>query len=300
MIIDVHCHVWNKKIVANEVEKLLFEIAEFALHEGFDPATIHDAEGDRLIKDMDEAGIDKTVVFSLDFDLTFKGGVNYREYNDYVANFVKQYPDRLIGFAGIDLRRGREAIDELERCVQDHGFKGVKLWPLTGFYPDDPKFYPFYERAEDLGVTILCHTGIGPAYMKYCRPVYIDTVAYDFRKINFIMAHGGDPWSNEALAVAGKNPNVYFDISASQLIFKKFPMGLYQTLAMTKIIIGLENVLFGTDWPSTLPIMSPKEWVEAIQTLELPMPLQMMGLPEFTEEDKKKILGENAKKVLGL
>ncbi len=297
MIIDVHCHVWNKKIVTDELQRLLFEMAE---HVGYDPSTIHDAEGDRLIKDMDEAGIDKAVLFSLDFDLTWRGGIKFREYNDYVANFVKQYPDRLIGFAGIDLRRGKDAIVELERCVQDHGFKGVKLWPLAGFYPDDPKFYPFYERAEELGVTILCHTGLGPAYMKYCRPVCVDTIAYDFRKINFIMAHMGDPWSNEALAVTAKNPNVYFDISAGQMAYKAFPIAFFQTLGVAKILTGIEKVLFGTDWPSLLPIMSSKEWVEAIQTLELPMPLQMMGLPEFTEEDKKKILGENAKKVLGL
>ena len=34
--------------------------------------------------------------------------------------------------------------------------------------------------------------------------------------------------------------------------------------------------------------------------MKLPPPMKMMGLPEFTEEEKNKILGENAKKVLGL
>jgi hypothetical protein len=46
--------------------------------------------------------------------------------------------------------------------------------------------------------------------------------------------------------------------------------------------------------------MSQKEWVETIRSLGHPAPLQIMGLPEITEDDKKAILGGNAAGVLGL
>ncbi len=36
-----------------------------------------------------------------------------------VAEMFNEYPDRLIGFAGIDPRRGKEAIQELERCIEE-------------------------------------------------------------------------------------------------------------------------------------------------------------------------------------
>lgn len=144
---------------------------------------------------MDEAGIDKTVIFGLDYEFRFRGKVGYKEVNDIVARYVNDYPDRLIGLAAIDPRRGETAIDELERFMEELGFVGVKLWTLTGFYPDDPKFYPFYQRVEELGGVLLYHTGMGPSmtYLKYCRPEYVDTVAVDFPKIKIIMAHIGDP-----------------------------------------------------------------------------------------------------------
>jgi len=261
-----------------------------------------DGTVERLIREMDEAGIDKTVILALDYEFAFKGDVTFRDYNDYVANILKEYPDRFIGFCGIDPRRGKAAIRELERCVEELGFRGVKLWPLTGFYPDDPQFYPFYERVEELGVPILCHTGMGPpkTYLKYNRPVYIDRIAVDFPGIKFQMAHIGNPWMSEAIAVAAKNPNVYFDISMWEVSFKLAPLAFYQTLIEAKMTCGVGKILFGSDWPLFAPICSLKEWVEGIKTMELPAPLRIMGLPEFTEEERKMILGGNAQRVLGI
>jgi predicted TIM-barrel fold metal-dependent hydrolase len=290
LIIDAHCHIWEEKLISKEQKENLYEVAQ-KFH--YDQSLIINGTCDRLIREMDEAGIDKTVLLALD----------YGDHNDYVANILKEHPDRFIGFCGIDPRRGKEAIRELERCVEELGFKGVKLWPLTGFYPDDAAFYPFYERVEELGVPILCHTGVSPpkTYMKYNRPIYVDKVAVDFPKIKFQMAHIGDPWMSEAIAVAAKNPNVYFDISAWEVAFKRVPFALFQTLAEAKMTCGVEKILFGSDWPLFAPILSLKDWVEGIKTMKLPMPFKrMMGIPEFTEEEKKMILGGNAKKVLGL
>jgi predicted TIM-barrel fold metal-dependent hydrolase len=137
--------------------------------------------------------------------------------------------------------------------------------------------------------------------MKFSRPVYVDKVAVDFPDINIIMAHIGMPWVEEAAAVVMKNPNVFVDLSAWEPMLKAAPVALCQALAQIKLGTGsLRQVLFGSDWPLFTPILSLKEWVEGIRTLEMPAPLQMMGLPDFTEEDKRLILGENAARVLGL
>jgi predicted TIM-barrel fold metal-dependent hydrolase len=299
LIIDAHCHFWEEDLISTEFKAVLDQIAKQL---NFDPSLLLDASAERLIKEMDEAGIDKTVLLALDGDFIFCSKLSYKEYNNKLAEYLNQYPDRFIGFAGIDPRRGKEAIVELERSIGELGCKGVKLWTLTGFYPDNLNFYPFYKRVEELGAVVLIHTGMGPpgTYLKYCQPVYVDKIAVDFPKIKFIMAHMGDPWTKEAIAVATKNPNVYIDISAWEPQLKRAPFVFFEALIEAKMSCGIDKILFGTDWPLFNSFLTLKEYVDGIKKMKLPPPMKMMGLAEFTEEEKNKILGENAKKLLSL
>jgi hypothetical protein len=288
-------------MMSDELKELMHGIAEELGYS--DPSLTLRGSPDRLVREMDEAGIDKTVLLALDTEFALREKVSYRYHNDYVARALKEFPDRFIGFAGIDPRRGKEAIAELERCVGDFGFRGVKLWPQTGFYPDDIAFYAFYERVEELGVSILCHTGTSPAmtYMKYNQPVYVDKVAVDFPKINIIMAHIGRPWTSEAIALAAKNPNVYVDISSWQVALRSAPYQFFQTLGEAKMMCrGVQKILLGSDWPFYERVLSLRDWVGGIKAMKMPQPLQTLGLREFKEEDKKMILGGNAARVLRL
>lgn len=300
MIIDAHSHIWEEKLVSGDLKHLLEALTERFKPD--DPAQIRNGTIDRLIGEMDEAGIDKTVLLGLDVGLAFASELGVREYNDYVADIVRRYPERIIGFAGVDPRRGKEGIVELQRCF-DMGLRGLKLWTLTGFYPDDESYYPLYEKVAELGIPMLIHTGSGPpkTYLKFNKPLYVDKVAVDFPDIKIIMAHIGAPWVEEAVAIVIKNQNVYVDMSAWEPVVKAAPIALCQALTQIKMATGsLRQVLFGTDWPLFTPIMSLREWVEAIRTLEMPAPLQMMGLKDFTDEDRSLILGENAAHVLGV
>jgi predicted TIM-barrel fold metal-dependent hydrolase len=129
----------------------------------------------------------------------------------------------------------------------------------------------------------------------------VDKIAVDFREINFIMAHVGTPWIEEALAVAMKNTNVYVDLSAWQPAHALFPLRLAQVLSQAKLMHGgVHKVLFGSDWPLLTEIYTQKQWVEVIKSMDYPAPLQIMGLPEITDADKEMILGTNAQKVLNL
>jgi predicted TIM-barrel fold metal-dependent hydrolase len=302
MLVDVHCHIWNRKWLAGDMVKVLQStLDQLGLK---DEEKAYDGSLERLVADMDEAGIDKTIILPLDFEFLYTGGAfSFRDYNNLAGEYLKASPGRIIAFAGVDPRRGAAAKTELKRCVEELGFSGLKLWTVTGFVPDDETYYSLYEEAARLGITVLVHTGVGPgySYLKTCRPVYIDKIAVDFREINFIMAHLGVPWVDEALAVAAKNPNVYVDISAWQKSYSVFPLGLKQALSMAKLMHGgLHKVLFGTDWPLFTEIYSQKEWVRCIREMDHPPPLQIMGLPELTEEDKEMVLGKNAASVLGL
>lgn len=299
MIIDSHCHIWEEKLMSPALENIISALIE--RFKPADPERMRNATIDCLLEEMDEAGIDKTVLLALDVGIAFPSDLSVRDYNDYVADIVRRHPDRIIGFAGIDPRRGKEAVVELQRCF-DMGLRGLKLWTLTGFYPDDESYYALYEKAAELGIPMLVHTGSGPpgTYMKYNRPIYVDKVAVDFPEIKIIMAHIGMPWIDEAVAIVIKNSNVLVDISAWEPVLKNAPFVLCQALTQIKLGTGsLRQVLFGSDWPLFVPVLSLKEWVEAIKGLDMPPPLQMMGLPEFTEEDKRLILGQNAVEAFG-
>ncbi len=298
MIIDAHCHIWEEKLMSADLNRIVESVStRFPLQY---PEQIRNGTIERLLTEMDEAGIDKTILLALDLGLAFQSHLLPRDYNDYVAEIVRRHPDRIIGFAGIDPRRRKEALVELERCA-DIGLKGLKLWTLTGFYPDDEAYYPLYERVAELGLPVLVHTGTGPpgTYMKFNRPVYVDKVAVDFPEMPIIMAHVGMPWIEEALAVVIKNANVFVDISGWQMVTRQTTFLLCQTLTQLKMgCRGLNKVLFGSDWPLFTPLFSQKEWVSLIQELEMPPPLQMMGLKDFTGEDKAKLLGGNAASIL--
>jgi predicted TIM-barrel fold metal-dependent hydrolase len=300
MIIDAHCHIWDKSIINGDFAKIVD--ASTKKLKCPNPELISEANAKRLVQEMEEAGIDKIILLALDGHLKFRSNLTYKDYNNYVADILKEYPDKFIGFAGIDPRRGKEAIMELERCVGNLGFGGVKFWTLTGFYPDDKNYYPFYQRVEELNVPILVHTGLGPqyTYLKYCQPIYVDTIAVDFPQINFILAHMGDPFTNQAFAVAAKNPNVFLDISAWEPVLKFAPPAFIQNLYQAKMTCGIEKILFGSDWPLFTHILSQAEWVKGIKELKIPPPLKLMGVEEFSVEEKSAILGGNTARLLKL
>src|SRR6266508_778317 len=76
--------------------------------------------------------------------------------NDYIAECIARYPDKLIGFAGIDPTTGAAAPAELERAVKQLGLRGVSMDPdFVRLTPDDPTYYPIYEKAVELKIPVV-------------------------------------------------------------------------------------------------------------------------------------------------
>lgn len=119
--------------------------------------------GDSRLEAMDRAGIERSVL-----SLTCPGvqrepdtAVARRrasEVNDALALQIAKHPARYSGFAHLALQDPAAASAELARCVRDLGFAGALINGHTnGEYLDHPKFYPFWERVEELGVPVYLH-----------------------------------------------------------------------------------------------------------------------------------------------
>ena len=170
MIIDVHCHIWERGMAVGEMEKMLHSINA---HFGYqDPQNIFDGSPERLLADMDEAGIDKTVLLALDPEFTYRAEMTFTAYNDYVGDLIRQHgidrldefvPHRTVGFGDSnwtdiisELRIGGFAgsidiegwhdpayCDELEMMGQVHGLNYLKRCRGGSFVPSPEPISPF-------------------------------------------------------------------------------------------------------------------------------------------------------------
>ena len=301
VVIDVHTHISKKGYIPHEITKVIVDDA--ARRIGIAPEkmtrnpekypTIYEASPENLIKDMDEAGIDKSILIVVDYGLASglsKPKVSIEEYNKWVADAADQYPDRLIAFVGVDPRR-KNAVEILEKGIQECGMKGLKLYPPCGFYPNESLVTSLWEKANELRIPVMVHSGPGfpQLQMKYSEPIYLEDVLVRYPNLNIIVAHcGGVVWAEEVVGLRQLRNNVYADISGWQsLIYAD------KEYAMQRLVHVYSNLrskcLFGSDWPAFNFQVSHKEWVNLINNIE-----------NVEARLKKKLLGGNAEKLLKL
>jgi uncharacterized protein len=184
--------------------------------------------------------------------------------NDEVAGWVEAHPDRFAGLAAVNLRRPMEAVRELRRCVDERGFKGLRVVPwLWETPPTDRRYYPLFAACVDLGVPFFTQVGhTGPMRPSQTgRPIpYIDQIALDFPELVIICGHIGYPWTEEMIAVARKHENVYIDTSAYTP--HRYPRELVDYMRSNG---GREKVMFGTNYP----MIFHQQALEALDALGL-------------------------------
>lgn len=208
--------------------------------------------------------------------------------NEVVAQACREHPKTFIGFGSVDPLKAERAVAELDE-IAELGLKGVKLHPsLQAFAPNDERFFPLYERCEDLGLIVLFHTGtsgIGAGQpggqgirIDFSRPINLDAPAAAFPDLKIIAAHFGYPWHLELLAMALHKTNIYIDIS-----------GWAPRYIPSEVIRDLKGRLqnqfvFGSDYP----FIQPQRCLEELQTLDIPSPTL------------QKLLVDNGTRLLGL
>lgn len=182
-----------------------------------------------LTAGMDEVGIDVSVVF------TYEGLLHpSAAANDSLAAYVGAAPDRLVAFANVD-PRAADAADEIARCVNVLGMRGLKLHPwLQGFSSHDPGLDAVCAAAAELGIPVLFHDGTPP----FSTPLQLASLAHRHPHTTIVLGHGGlhDLW-REAIAAVEQEENVYLCMCGTP------------GYAMRRIVARcpIEKLLFGTD-----------------------------------------------------
>jgi hypothetical protein len=200
-----------------------------------------------FLKYLDVAGVDRAVL------------INYvapdvigftEEVNQFIADYVKADPKRLISCGGLHPRQSRDIAADIEQVLRLK-LRMIKIHPPHQLlFPNDylngvKELENIYHAAEANGIPVMFHTGtsIFPgARNRYGDPIFIDDVAVDFPKLKIILAHGGRPlWMQTAFFLLRRHPNVFLDISGipPKSLLKYFP----------RLDEVANKTMFGTDWP---------------------------------------------------
>ncbi len=219
-----------------------------------------------LLRYMDEAGVDRVVLINYESPdvMGFTSGTN-----DWVLEYCKAAPDRLLPCVGINPRFQADVAGEARRLVD----AGARMFKIHGphmllrpnAYLDElPSLGALYGVAEQTGRPVMFHTGTSifrGARIKFGDPVQIDDVGCDFPALDVIVAHGGRPfWTEAAWFLLRRYERFWLDLSGipPRRILTWFPR--LEEIA--------DRVLFGTDWPSP-GVPAVKTNLDAIRALPL-------------------------------
>lgn len=245
MIIDAYNNVW-RAVQAGKSSYLTGETYSIEM----------------MIEEMDRAGVDMAVGCSLGQKID----------NEYIAEVVRRYPDRIIGFAEVN-PRDPDAVPVLRRCVEEYGLRGLKLHPtMHGYhFVDHALLDPIFAACGDLGIPILVNALDDP----FVTPLGIEEIARGFPEVPVLIAHMGTVWNVvEAILVARRTPNIYLETSSTQLLEVK----------MAYRDAGAHKLVMGTDWPGS--------------TFELERLKLRRAIP--SEADLRLVEGETLRRLLRL
>jgi aminocarboxymuconate-semialdehyde decarboxylase len=271
------------------------------------------------LADMDSLGVDVHVVSP------YVGFYNYhlptavtvataRATNDEIRDMVQTWPKRFAGLGTLPMQDVKAAVTELERCMTQLGLKGVEISDhVNGRTLDEAEFRPFWRAAEQMQALIFFHQGgetlVTPRSKRYHLPNTIGNlvdravtfatlvhggVMDEYPDLKIVLGHGGGytcygigrmdhGWQvrTEARAHISQPPSAYLGRFYYDCI-------VYTEPALRYLIdtVGIERVVFGTDWPYDMALDWPVAWI--------------LGMKSLSREEKDAILGKNLERLLGL
>jgi predicted TIM-barrel fold metal-dependent hydrolase len=307
------------------------EETPFQVKDDGSPANVHRERAmnaaERL-RDMDLEGIDCGLLFpSAGLYLPSVEDAPYaaalcRAYNNWLFDYCRADPKRLFGVGVIPVQDIKAAVDETRRVVSELGFKGVFIRPnpVKNRTLDDSYYDSFYAAVQDLGIPLMIHEGSG-AYLPTAGAdrfpgqwFFTHTISHPFEqmlaslslickgvlekfpRLQVVFLESGAGWLPYWLWRLDE----HHEILPFQVPWLKMKPSDYfrrqcyvscepdeDNLGATVRALGEDRVVFASDyphWDATFPGATKK----------------LLDNTDIALEAKKKIMGENAQKLLGL
>jgi uncharacterized protein len=223
------------------------------------------------VQEMDKFGIERAML-----------GVD--DENEVTKGALTRYPSRFFCSYHANPNRGMDEVRKIERMKREFGIKAVTAFPC-GLCPqvpiNDKKWYPIYAKCVELDLPFACCVGVpGPRLpMDPQKVELIDEVCWFFPELKFVMRHGGEPWTDLAVKLMLKYPNLSYMTSA--FAPKHYPKAIVD-YANTR---GADRIMYAGYFPMGL----------SLERIFRDMP----DVP-FRDAVWPKFLRENALRVFGL
>jgi uncharacterized protein len=198
-----------------------------------------------------------------------------------IAGHMKVAPGRFHGSVMLDPRLAFDAARHVAIAVEEYGLSVIRVMPsLSNLDANDALCYPLYTAACERGAVVTINVGVpGPRQpAKHQRPMLVDDVALAFPDLKIVLAHVGDPWANEVVALLNKHPNVF--LMTSGFAPKYIPKEIQAYMRSSR---GRDKVMWASDYPA----LTVERTVTEALALDLP------------KESLERYLGLNALAVFG-
>ncbi len=276
-----------------------------------------DEVGPRRIREMDAQGVDMEALsinpawYRAERDLVTQV---IKIQNERLAEFCGKYPDRFVAFASVALQYPDLAVEQLVDGVKRLGLRGAAVGAsVAGDEFSDPKFHPFWAKAEELGVLIFIHPQSTPDLAKRFKgngwlantignpldtTIALSHLIFEgtldrFPRLKICSAHGGGflpsyaPRSDNSLRVA---PDMDTGVKLKKKPTEYLRQMYYDTLVFTSEAlrhlaaeVGVSQLVIGTDHP--IP------WQD--KSID-----HILKAPGFSDADRRAMLSETAAKLL--
>ena len=328
LAVDLHCHMYVP--AAADAVSEVFDIETDGLHRFSNQATrevnarqaetIHGqlTDVDQRLSDMDRMGVDVQAMSPVPLQYYYAvppelGRTATRLINDEIAAVAADHPDRFVGLGGLPMQDPQMAVAELDRVVNDLGFKGIELCTnVNGEELSNPRFRKIFARAEELDVLIFLHPNgfsdgarLGDHYFinvignPLDSTVAVSHLIFDgvldaYPKLKICIAHGG----GFLAAYSGRIDHAHAGREDCRRCIKEPPGSYLRRLNFDTVVFtehqleylaslyGSDHVVLGTDYPFDMGMDDPVGFVEGTDTL--------------TDADKEAIIGGNAARLLGI
>lgn len=239
------------------------DIIDMHAHIGRYSFSIPDLSPESIVRVMDRMGVRRLVCSPMRVMTQYT-----EEGNALVLDAMKAHPERILGYVAV---RPLDA-DKVRTSVLkwlDAGFTGIKLHSNNGFPYSDAAYTPAYEIANERCLPVLFHTWGEPEMLDLMREL-----SAKYPDASLLLAHAGTCNEEGYISIARDCPNVYLDPTLSIS-----PRGLIQRLVEGA---GADRIVWGSD----ACFLSMAQQLGKVVAARIP------------EEDKKKILRDNAERIL--